>query len=155
MDQPLPEYVPEPDDEGDQHIFEIERDLWDQDNRAENAQEIGSEKILPPHWLFEDFLFSQSLTLLSAEPFTGKTMFLLAMMASLDTFEPLCGQFLPLREGLQRDKIYAPNPHVLFIGQDAPTWDYKGQYQKLLRGLIGDADPPSTQIGRASCRERV
>ena len=62
--------------------------------------------------------------MISGEPFAGKTMFMLAMMASLDSGEPLFGAFQPI-----------PAQRALFLGQDAPTWDYFGQFQKLARGM--------------------
>lgn len=86
----------------------------------------------PPE-LFVGFpILHKTLTMISAEPFTGKTMLLSCMMLCLDGGAPLFGFHDPLRP-----------ISCLFIGQDAPTWDYKGQVQKLARGL---ALPESTEF---------
>jgi RecA-family ATPase len=66
--------------------------------------------------------------MISAEPFVGKTMFMLYMMLCLDAGQPLFGRHKPTRPG-----------RVLVIGQDAPTWDYIGQAQKLLKGMSLDS----------------
>ena len=101
----------------------IDQKTWEEMHRSPKISDIAAGRIARPPWLFEDFLLSHSITLVSGEPFAGKTMLLSAMMLSLDSGEPLFGSFQP-----------APHQSVLFIGQDAPTWDYITQMQKLIRG---------------------
>ncbi len=84
---------------------------------------VAAGNIKPPPPLFNGFLLHKTVTMLSAEPFSGKTLLMLAMAISLNTGRPLFGRHEPAE--LRR---------VLFIGQDAPTWDYIRQAQKLLRG---------------------
>lgn len=60
--------------------------------------------------------------MVGGEPYTGKTMLTLAMALALDAGKPLLGF-----EPQERRK-------VLYIGQDAPTWDYAEQSRKLLMG---------------------
>jgi len=103
---------------------ELGREIWEAESGATWARDILSQKTRRPPWLFDGFLLSHSLTMVSGEPFAGKTMFLMALLASLDCGEPLFGAFAP-----------APYQSVLFMGQDAPTWDYLGQYQKIARGM--------------------
>lgn len=79
---------------------------------------------LVPPFLFHGFLRQSTITMIAADPFVGKTMFLLSMILSLDSGLPLLGRFAPAKA----------HP-VLFLGQDSPTWDYRGCFQKLLRGL--------------------
>lgn len=93
--------------------------LW----RPLRATDIVGATHTPPQMLIADLIRSQSIVLVSGEPFTGKTMFLLAAALSLDTGMPLLDQFLP-----------AENHRTLFVGQDAPTWDYFGQVSALARG---------------------
>jgi hypothetical protein len=61
--------------------------------------------------------------MISAEPYTGKTMLMLAMALSLATGKPLFGKYNPHK-----------NCRSLFLGQDAPSWDYVGQTSKLAYG---------------------
>jgi len=78
----------------------------------------------PPPWLFDRFLRDRSITMVNAEPFSGKTLFLLAMAIAMDANLPLFGKFAPL---------YPRS--VLFIGGgDAPDWDYGAQAKKLMLG---------------------
>lgn len=84
---------------------------------------IADGTIQPPPPLFDGLLLHRTLTMVSGEPYTGKTLFLIATALSLATGKPLLGRFPP--KELRR---------VLFIGQDAPTWDYAGQALKLTRG---------------------
>jgi len=85
--------------------------------------------IRPPEPLYEGLLLHETLTMVSGEPYTGKTLFLLATALSLASGKPLFGVYHP--KELRR---------VLFIGQDAPTWDYAGQALKLARGYGIGAD---------------
>lgn len=62
--------------------------------------------------------------MLSGEPYAGKTLFSMYLLLHMDLGLPLFGRFQPL-----------PHQRCLFIGQDAPTWDYHGQFLKLLYGL--------------------
>lgn len=87
------------------------------------ASDIAGARVSAPPFLFVPLLRSRTLTMISAEPFTGKTLFMLAMLLSLDTLHPLLG-YPP-----------ASGHRSLFIGQDAPTWDYHGQFLKLFYGL--------------------
>jgi hypothetical protein len=105
-------------------LAQIDRADWEKANRPFFAMDVTQGRVTRPPWLFEDFLLSHSLTLVSGEPFAGKTMFLMAAFLSLDSGEPLFGSFQP-----------APHQRVLFIGQDSPTWDYLGQAQKLARPM--------------------
>lgn len=88
------------------------------------ASDIAGARVAAPAFLFTPILRSRTLTMLSAEPFTGKTLLMLSMLLSLDTGTSLLGQFPP-----------ASGHRCLFIGQDAPTWDYHGQFLKLFYGL--------------------
>jgi hypothetical protein len=93
-------------------------------------------KLSPPPWLLgstspmdDGFIRSRTITMLSAEPFTGKTMLMLGITLGLASGLPVLG-YPP--QGRQR---------VLFMGQDAPTWDYFGQAVKLWLGLGSPAIP--------------
>jgi len=105
-------------------LLDLSRQHWESEHKSRNLNDIAEGRVIRPPWLFEDFLLSNSLTLVSGEPFAGKTMLLAAMLLSLDSGEPLAGEFIP-----------QPGRRALFIGQDAPTWDYMGQIQKLGSGL--------------------
>ena len=100
-----------------------------------SLSKVAAGGVAPPPPLFDGFLLHKTLTMLSAEPFTGKTLLMMAMAISLNTGKPLFGRHRPAE--LRR---------VLFIGQDAPTWDYVRQARKLLRGYgvnpddFGDLD---------------
>lgn len=76
-----------------------------------------------PPALFHDFLLQRAVTMISAEPFTGKSMFTLALSLALDCNRALMGTFNPL----ERRK-------TLFVGQDSPEWDYAEQIRKLVVG---------------------
>lgn len=99
--------------------------------------DIAQGALRPPPWLFsvpdgsEGLLRSKTLTMVSAEPFTGKTMLLLALGLGLSTLRPILG-FQP-----------AAGHRVLFLGQDAPTWDYHGVIRKLWIGLEAPPIPES------------
>lgn len=86
--------------------------------------DIGLGGAQRPPFLFQDLLLHQSLVMVSAEPFTGKTMLTLNMALCLDTGTPLFNKFSPGRK-----------LRVLYIGQDAPLWDYAEQIRKLMRGM--------------------
>lgn len=88
------------------------------------AADIVSGRLQPPAFLFSPILRSHTLTMISAEPFTGKTLLCLAMILSLDTGFPLLETFTP-----------TSGHRCLFIGQDSPTWDIHGQFTKLFNGL--------------------
>ena len=85
--------------------------------------EIASGKVLPPPPLFSGLLLDNTLTMVTAPPFTGKSMLLAAMAVSLDSGLPLMGRFAP-----------AEGKRVLAFLQDAPTWDYAEQLGKVVRG---------------------
>lgn len=88
------------------------------------AADIASQKIEPPPFLFSPIFRSCTISMISAEPFTGKTLLMLAMLLSIDTARPLLGRFAPLA-----------NQRCAFLGQDAPTWDYHAQFLKLFYGM--------------------
>ena len=90
---------------------------------AITLSKLTDGSIQPPEPLFEGLLLHETLTMVSGEPYTGKTLFLIATALSLASGKPLFGLYPP--KELRR---------VLFIGQDAPTWDYAGQALKLARG---------------------
>lgn len=120
------EYVPpeEPDYGEEAALEQIAQADWQEKHQAQFFLDVTAGRVTRPPWLFEDFLLSHSITLVSGEPFAGKTMFLAAMALSLDAGEPLFNSFQP-----------ASSQRVLFIGQDSPTWDYLGQFQKLGLGM--------------------
>lgn len=102
-----------------------------------SLSEITSGKIIPPPWLLgpsnplDDMglLRSKTITMVSAEPFTGKTMLMLGVTLGLASGRGALGY------------PAAPGHRVLFLGQDAPTWDYWGQVRKLWVGLGQPAIP--------------
>jgi hypothetical protein len=83
---------------------------------------LGGEAPKPPA-LVHGFLPAETLILVSAEPYTGKSIFCLDLALALATEQPVLGR-------------YAPNGQksVLFCGQDSPDWDYAEQVRKLARG---------------------
>lgn len=112
----------------------FERHHFESLHRPLFAADIVTERISPPPFLIEPIFRSHTLTMLSAEPFTGKTLFCLAMILSLDTGKPLLNTLKP-----------ASGHRCLFIGQDSPTWDIHGQFLKLYRGMglpEGPGAPP-------------
>jgi len=122
----------------DEH-FELEqsREVWTDANTPIFVQDLVNSRISLPARLFEDFLFSRSLCMVSGEPHSGKSMFLLAMLASLDLESPLFGVFAPSK-----------NRPVLFLGQDSPPWDYQYQLSRLSRGMAGE---PGELAMRSMC----
>jgi hypothetical protein len=88
------------------------------------AGEVASGKILQPPPLFENFLLSKTVSLISAEPGTGKTWLMLEMMLCLELGEPLLGSFAPAK-GHHR---------CLLLGMDSSAWDVAKQFTKLCRG---------------------
>lgn len=78
----------------------------------------------PPPMLVADLVRSKGIVAISGEPYCGKTLFLLDLALSLDTGAPFLNTFLAAR-----------GHRTLFVGQDAPTWDYVGGYASLARGL--------------------
>lgn len=79
---------------------------------------------MPPPPLFSGLLLDQTLTMIAAPPYVGKSMLLGAMAVSLDSGLPLFGKYTP-----------ADDKRVLMIAQDAPKWDYAGQLNKIMRGF--------------------
>lgn len=75
----------------------------------------------PP--LVHGFLPEQTLILVSAEPYTGKSLFCLDLALALATTAPVLTRYAP-----------AGRKTVLFCGQDSPNWDYAEQLRKLARG---------------------
>lgn len=114
----------------DHALLEAEQHLFLERYKPIPLSDVTSGRILPPPWLFgppegteEGLLRSKTITMLSAEPFTGKTMLMLSACLSLATRAPLVG-YRP-----------AADHRVLFLGQDAPTWDYYGCIHKLWAGM--------------------
>lgn len=97
------------------------------------AADITTQRVAVPPFLFAPIFRSQTLTVISAEPFTGKTLLMLAMMLSIDTGKPLLETFVP-----------EPGHRSLFLGQDAPTWDYHTLFLKLFYGLGLSSDEERT-----------
>lgn len=128
MTQPEdPDYIPEVepfDFSYEAQLEEINQQSWKDLHDPTMTSDLITRKIRRPPWLFEDFLLSHTLTMISGEPFAGKSLCMMAMLAAIDSQEPLFGSY-PVT-GRQK---------ALFIGQDSPTWDYYGQYQKLGRAL--------------------
>lgn len=85
--------------------------------------EVVADMTPPPSWLFEGFLRSKTLTVLGADRHAGKSVLMLDMAICLELNKPLFGHFKPARPR-----------KTLFIGQDAPTWDYEAVIKKLLKG---------------------
>src|SRR5689334_21236881 len=106
-------------------LHDLNREAWLDEFKGMYSADVVAGRVPRPPFLLDDFLLSHSITLVSGEPFAGKTMFLLATFLSLDSGEPLFGSFQP-----------APHQRGLFVGQDAPTWDYLTQLQKLSRGWV-------------------
>lgn len=89
-----------------------------------NAHPLGAlARVPPPPFMFDKFLRHRTLTLVSAEPFTGKTFFMLDMVLSGEFQTPLLGRFNPSGQITS-----------LFIGQDSPDWDIGLQLRKLING---------------------
>lgn len=98
-------------------------------NRIRRGVDFLHGLVQRPPALFHGLLPERTVTMISAEPFCGKTMLTLAMALSLDSGQPLAGKFTP------RDRH-----RVLYLGQDAPTWDYAEQFRKLGRGMSVNPD---------------
>ena len=79
-----------------------------------------------PGYLWEPFLPKQSVVMLAADAFSGKSMFCL-------------GLGLALAAGNAFLESPARQANVLYIGLDSPRWDYGTQIRKLL----GGREPPS------------
>lgn len=77
-----------------------------------------------PSFLVDRLLLDRTIVGLSAEPFVGKTMFMLSLGLSLDTCFPFLGNL-----------TVPNNKRVLFLGQDSPKWDYIEQCRRLGRGM--------------------
>jgi len=114
----------------DPHLEEL---IWDERFKPGYFYELAGRRISPPPFLFENLIYTNSLIMLSGEPFSGKTLLMLNLLLSLDLGLPLFGEYLP-----------SPYQRTLFIGQDAATWDYYAQYLKLYRGYVGDKTEPPT-----------
>ena len=128
MDEP--EYV---DEEAEAAELEAARVLFEQTYHPIYDSQLAAGQVRPPGWLFEELLRSRSLTMISGEPFAGKSLFAMAMVASLRLGLPLAGAWQPAAE-----------MPVLYIGQDSPQWDYQLQYQKLVRGMGGSLVGPQS-----------
>jgi len=86
--------------------------------------DVGLGEVRRPPPLLHDLLLQRSLIMVSAEPYTGKTMLTLSLALCLDSGLPFLGVFEPY------EKL-----KVMYVGQDAPTWDYAEQTRKLMRGM--------------------
>lgn len=91
--------------------------------KIQTIGEVVMEGEQTPLWLFEGFLRDKTLTVLGADRHSGKTLLMLDMMICLELGRPLFGVFPTSR-----------SRRTLFIGQDAPEWDYKGVIRKLMKG---------------------
>lgn len=109
---------------GEDHDIDLSRSEFEQRFHPFFAADIASLRVVAPPYLFDSIMRSRTLTLISAEPYTGKTLLMLSMLLSLDAASPLFTRFTP-----------AKNHRCLFLGQDAPTWDYHAQFSKLFYGL--------------------
>ena len=118
----LPEWsLPEPPDHSEDAALES---AYHEAYHPLRLADIASDAITLPPPLFKDFLLSRSITMISGEPYTGKTFLSLAMLLSLSTQTPLFNKYAPL----------SASPS-LFIGKDSPAWDYETQIKKLHAGL--------------------
>ena len=98
--------------------------------RPFSGSDLLTARAAPPPMLLSDFLRSRSITLISGEPFSGKTLLTLSICLSIDTLHPLFDLYTP-----------SPGHRCLFIGQDAPTWDYFAQVAALTRGFLRNGAP--------------
>lgn len=94
------------------------------------ADFVGARIVAPP-FLFTPLFRSHTLNMISAEPYTGKTLLCLSMMLCLDTGAPLFNTYAA-----------SEGHRCLFIGQDSPTWDIHAQFMKLFRGAAIHPDTP-------------
>lgn len=107
-----------------------------QKHKVLSIEQLVDGSIRAPDPLIEGLLLDRTVTMLSSEPYCGKTMLMMAMAISLATGKPLFGHYKP-RE-LRRS---------LFLGQDAPTWDYMRQALKLCNGYgLGPDDLRSFDV---------
>jgi RecA-family ATPase len=88
------------------------------------CSDIARGLVLQPPFLFDNFLLSKTVSLISAEPGTGKTWLMLEMMLCLELGEKLLGSFAPAK-GHHR---------CLMLMRDSSAWDVAKQFQKLCRG---------------------
>jgi len=95
-----------------------------------SGNDLFQAQATPPAWLLTDLIRERSLVMVSGEPFSGKTLFLLSLAIALDTGHPFLDVFAPI-----------DGHRCLFIGQDAPTWDYIGCYSALARGVVRGVVP--------------
>lgn len=109
----------------------INQKMWLEEAEPVYLRDVALQRQILPPWLFADWIRQQTLVMVSAEPFAGKSMLMLALSASLDLSSPLFGSIMP-----------AEDQRVLYLGQDSPTWDYNFQYQKLSRGYLGGETYP-------------
>lgn len=87
----------------------------------------------PPSFLLEPWARSRSLTLLSAEPFVGKSALLTAIACSVAYGHPFLG--------------YAPRrARVLYFALDSPAWDTRGLILKIKAGLGIPAIEPDPNL---------
>lgn len=87
------------------------------------AAHLAAGSILPPPPLWDGFLLSKTLTMISAEGGTGKSWLMLSMMASLESSLPLCD-------------TWAARPisgRCLYIGLDSSPWDLCKQWSSVCR----------------------
>lgn len=94
-------------------------------NREPELMTMGQlVQIQPPDWLVRDLLRQKTICLLSAEPFSGKTMVAMHLMLCLEFGIPFLGQW-PI----------AKNANSLLFCLDPPRWDLAVQLRKLMRGM--------------------
>lgn len=113
--------------------IDVSRSIFESRHHPSFTHEIVASRSLRPPWLFSDLLVSRTLTMLSGEPYSGKTLLALAMVLSIDSQRPLSGHYTPI------------SGRACFIGQDAPTWDYHAAVRSLWTGYgLSHTDPGSS-----------
>lgn len=93
---------------------------------APNLKTISVEELAAvpaPPYLIEGFLRKHTITMLSSEPHTGKTMMMIDMLLCMEQGIKLFNTF----DVVERSSS-------LFIGRDSPKWDIAGQIRKLSLG---------------------
>lgn len=92
-------------------------------NKVKTLDDVVLGSIRKPPPLIHGLLLDKTLTMISAEPFSGKTLLTIAMTVSLDAGLPLFDAY-----------AVENRRKVLYMGQDAPSWDYAEQARKICRG---------------------
>lgn len=88
---------------------------------------LESPRAVKPDDLVESLVPEASVTMLAAAPGAGKSFLMLGLALAVTRGEDFAG-------------LKTKQAPALFIGEDAPAWDYAGQ----LRKLLGDGSAPAT-----------